>query len=210
MANTAVKPKTEPRTLVAFVARMLQIAFCVVCLAVAANWSKTWGPFKGKSWQVHIMLQSVNLAIFASVTGFFSSLFFLLAPRLAPSVADDLPGLIDMLVSTISSVFFLSAGASLLSWGACKSDSLCLSWNGTIGVCFFLWILYSITAVVAGLDLRAQIQALKGVPPGTPTPGTPTKAGQSGSKPGTPTRVQSSSKLTANGTAAAQAGAEAV
>lgn len=67
---------------------LAQIAFCVVCLAVAANWSKTWNPFKGKSWQVHIMLQSVNLAIFASVTGFFSSLFFLLAPRLTPSVAE--------------------------------------------------------------------------------------------------------------------------
>jgi hypothetical protein len=74
-----------------------------------------------------------------------------------------------MLVSTIWSVFFLSAGSSLLSWGACKADALCLSWNGTIGVCFFLWIAYGITAVVAGLDLRAQIQALKGVPPGVAT-----------------------------------------
>jgi hypothetical protein len=66
---------------------LLQIAFCLVCLAVAANWAKTWTPFRGKSWQVHIMLQSINLGIFASVTGFFISLFFLLAPRLAPSVA---------------------------------------------------------------------------------------------------------------------------
>jgi hypothetical protein len=84
------------------------------------------------------------------------------------SCRSDLPGLIDMLVSTIWSFFFLGAGASLLSWGGCKSNSLCLSWNGTIGVCFFLWVLYTITAVVAGLDLRAQIQALKGVPPGVP------------------------------------------
>lgn len=194
-----------------------------------------------------------------------------------------------MLVSTIWSVFFLSAGASLLSWGACKADALCLSWNGTIGVCFFLWIAYGITAVVAGLDLRAQIQALKGVPPGIaaressvsvisrfgpcaegcwgaplgsthartvpaalfgachlqlanvlvpccpsankthrqglacvlttcpavfcavcPAAGTPTKSGN-GSKPGTPTKSsQSASKLTANGTAAAQTGADAV
>lgn len=90
--------------------------------------------------------------------------------QLLPSLpCSDLPGLIDMLVSAIWSIFFLSAGASLLSWGACKADSLCLSWNGTIGVCFFLWIVYSVTAVVAALDLRAQIQALKGVPPGTPT-----------------------------------------
>lgn len=83
-----------------------------------------------------------------------------------PPPCSDLPGLIDMFVSGIWSIFFLSAGSSLLSWGACKSDSLCLSWNGTIGVCFFLWIVYSVTAVVAALDLRAQIQALKGVPPG--------------------------------------------
>lgn len=68
-------------------ALLLQIAFCVVCLAVTANWAKTWTPFRGKSWQVHIMLQSINLGIFASVTGFFISLFFLLAPRLVPSVA---------------------------------------------------------------------------------------------------------------------------
>ena len=78
----------------------------------------------------------------------------------------DLPGLIDMLVSTVYSVLFLSAGASLLSWGSCKQDALCLSWNGTVGVCFFLFIVYLITAVCAALDLRAQIQALKGVPPG--------------------------------------------
>jgi hypothetical protein len=73
-----------------------------------------------------------------------------------------------MLVSTIWSFFFLGAGGSLLAWGGCKANSLCLSWNGTIGVCFFLWVLYTITAVVAGLDLRAQIQALKGTPPGVP------------------------------------------
>jgi hypothetical protein len=84
-------------------------------------------------------------------------------------LCSDLPGLIDMLVSAIWSIFFLSAGSSLLSWGACKADALCLSWNGTIGVCFFLWVVYSVTAVVAALDLRAQIQALKGVPTGTPT-----------------------------------------
>jgi hypothetical protein len=66
----------------------LQIVFCVVCLAVAANWSKTWDPFKSKSWQVYIMLQSVNLAIFSGVTGFFISIFFLLAPRLVPAVAE--------------------------------------------------------------------------------------------------------------------------
>lgn len=81
----------------------------------------------------------------------------------------DLPGLIDLVFSAIWSTFFLSAGASLLSWGSCKADSLCLSWNGTIGVCFFLFIVYAITAVCAALDLRAQIQALKGTPPGVQT-----------------------------------------
>jgi len=90
-------------------------------------------------------------------------LFRLLLP------CSDLPGLIDLLFSAIWSTFFLSAGASLLSWGGCKSDSLCLSWNGTIGVCFFLFIVYAITAVCAALDLRAQIQALKGTPPGVQT-----------------------------------------
>lgn len=90
-----------------------------------------------------------------------------LPPDVTP--CSDLPGLIDMLVSAIWSIFFLSAGSSLLSWGACKADALCLSWNGTIGVCFFLWVVYSVTAVVAALDLRSQIQALKGVPTGTPT-----------------------------------------
>jgi hypothetical protein len=64
-----------------------QIAFCLVCLAVAANWSKTWYPFKAKSWQVYTMLESINLAIFASSTGALISMFFLLAPRLAPGVA---------------------------------------------------------------------------------------------------------------------------
>jgi hypothetical protein len=157
------------------------------------------------------MLESINLAIFASSTGALISMFFLLAPRLAPGVANDLPGLIDMLVSAIWSIFFLSAGSSLLSWGACKADALCLSWNGTIGVCFFLWVVYSVTAVVAALDLRAQIQALKGVPTGTPTPGTPTKSGSGGSKPGTPTKSgHSSSRVVANATSAAQTGADAV
>lgn len=186
MAN-ATKPKTEPRTLVAFIFRLVQIAFCLVCLAVAANWTRVWFPFKSKSWQVYVMLESVNLAIFASLSGALISAFFLFAPRLAPSVASDLPGLIDLLFSAIWSTFFLSAGASLLSWGGCKSDSLCLSWNGTIGVCFFLFIVYAITAVCAALDLRAQIQALKGTPPGVQTAssgkGTPTN-----SKPGTPTK----------------------
>jgi hypothetical protein len=120
MANTAAKPKTEPRTLVAFVVRvlqvsppfrpataawhagdtkchfradkrhslLLQIVFCIVCLALAANWSKAWHPFKSKSWQVYIMLESVSLAVFASVTGLLVSAFFLFAPRLVPSLAE--------------------------------------------------------------------------------------------------------------------------
>lgn len=67
---------------------LLQIAFCLVCLAVAANWSKTWYPFRSKSWQVYTMLESVNLAIFASSTGALISAFFLLARRLAPAVAE--------------------------------------------------------------------------------------------------------------------------
>jgi len=66
---------------------LLQIAFCLVCLAVAANWTRVWFPFKSKSWQVYVMLESVNLAIFASLSGALISAFFLFAPRLAPSVA---------------------------------------------------------------------------------------------------------------------------
>jgi len=38
----------------------------------------------------------------------------------------DLPGLIDLILSGTWSVFFLSAGASILSWGACKASALCL------------------------------------------------------------------------------------
>lgn len=109
-----------------------------------------------------------NLVIYASTNHPRVLTYLLHAAVYCLSCCSDLPGLIDMLVSTIWSFFFLGAGGSLLSWGGCKSNSLCLSWNGTIGVCFFLWVLYTVTAVVAGLDLRAQIQALKGVPPGVP------------------------------------------
>jgi hypothetical protein len=45
-----------------------------------------------------------------------------------------------------------------------------MAWNATIGLCFLLWVVYSVTALIAGLDLRAQIQALTGTPPG-PQPG---------------------------------------
>lgn len=65
----------------------VQIAFCIVCVAVAANWSKIWWQYRSKSWQVYIMLESVNLAIFAGVTGAFVAAFFLLARRVTPVVA---------------------------------------------------------------------------------------------------------------------------
>jgi hypothetical protein len=65
-----------------------QIILCVACLGASAHWAKTWAPFKTGTFQVYAMLQSVNLAIFASVTGALLSLFLLLAPRLTPSVAE--------------------------------------------------------------------------------------------------------------------------
>lgn len=65
-----------------------QIAFCVICLATSSNWARTWQPYKTKSFQVYLILQSVNLAIFSSVTGALLSSFLLLAPRLAPRVAE--------------------------------------------------------------------------------------------------------------------------
>jgi hypothetical protein len=40
MANTAVKPKTEPRTLVAFVARMLQVI--ILLLLPLAHLRAAW------------------------------------------------------------------------------------------------------------------------------------------------------------------------
>jgi hypothetical protein len=84
----------------------------------------------------------------------------------------DLPGLVDLLVSGIWSIFFLSMGGSLASWGACKSSSLCLAWKGTVGLGFLLFVLYAITAVLAALDLRDQLAALReAAAPPAPAPG---------------------------------------
>jgi len=65
-----------------------QIVFCVVCLATAGHWAKTWAPYRLNTFQVYLILQSVNLAIFASVTGFLLSTFMLFAPRIAPKIAE--------------------------------------------------------------------------------------------------------------------------
>lgn len=73
----------------------------------------------------------------------------------------DLPGLVDLMVSGIWAIFFLSMGASLLAWGKCKSSSLCMAWDATVGLGFLLWVLYTITAVLAAWDLRDQLMALK-------------------------------------------------
>lgn len=155
------KPTPRPRPISSFIVRVLQIVFCVICLATSSNWAKTWAPYRTSSFQVYLILQSVNLGIFISVSGALLSSFLLFAPRLAPRVADDLPGLVDLILSAIWSVFFLSMGASLASWGACKSSSLCLSWNGTVAMGFLLWVLYSVSAVLAALDLRDQLHALR-------------------------------------------------
>lgn len=165
-------PASRPpaRPIIAFVFRILQIVFCLMCLGASAHWANTWRPFRLGTFQVWAMLQSVNLAIFASVTGLLMSAFLLFAPRIAPKVADDLPGLVDLILSSIWSIFFLSAAGSLASWGKCKANSLCAAWNVTIGVCFLLWVLYAVTAVLAGLDLKAQIDALKGTPAPAPAP----------------------------------------
>ena len=73
----------------------------------------------------------------------------------------DLPGLVDLLISGIWSIFFLSMGSSIAAWGSCKASSLCLAWKGTVGLGFLLFVLYAITAVLAALDLRDQLSALK-------------------------------------------------
>jgi len=73
----------------------------------------------------------------------------------------DLPGLIDLIFSGVWSVFFLAAGASIISWGACKASALCLVWKCTTAISFLLWVLYAISAVLASLDLRAQLMALR-------------------------------------------------
>lgn len=211
-STTPAKPKTEVRTVIQFIVRVLQIVFCIACLGAAAHWSKTWSPFRTGTFQVYAMLQSVSLAIFASVTGALLAAFMLFAPRVAPSVADDLPGLIDLVINGIWSMFFLAAGASLLSWGTCKAASLCMAWNATIGLCFFLWVLFTAAAVIAGLDLRAQVKALTGTPPG-PQPGTPTGKSTPRTTPGTPTAASKADKAAvkaADVTAVATGGENAV
>ena len=65
-----------------------QIAFCVICLATSSNWARTWQPYRTTSFQVYLILQSVNLAIFSSVSGALLSTFLLLAPRLVPRIAE--------------------------------------------------------------------------------------------------------------------------
>jgi hypothetical protein len=82
-------------------------------------------------------------------------------PLVPLSCCRDLPGLVDLLISGIWSIFFLSMGASLASWGACKASSLCLAWKGTVGLGFLLFVLYAITAVLAALDLRDQLAAIR-------------------------------------------------
>eukprot|EP00775_Hariotina_reticulata_P006970 gene6970-7184_t len=162
--------------ILSFAVRVLQIVFCVVCLATAGHWAKTWAPYRLNTFQVYLILQSVNLAIFASVTGVLLSTFLLFAPRIAPKVAEDLPGLIDLIISGVWSVFFLSAGASITSWGPCKASALCLVWKSTTAISFLLWVLYAISAILASLDLRAQLMALN--EPAAASPAAAVKGGE--------------------------------
>ncbi|WIA13476.1 hypothetical protein OEZ86_006750 [Tetradesmus obliquus] len=171
------KPAPRPRPILAFVARVLQVVFCLACLACAAHWAKTWAPYRTTTFQVYAILQSVNFAIFISFFGILLSSFLLFAPRITPKLAEDLPGLVDLLISGIWSIFFLSMGSSIAAWGACKASSLCLAWKGTVGLGFLLFVLYAITAVLAALDLRDQLSALKeaAAPPAPTQAPLPTK-----------------------------------
>lgn len=65
-----------------------QIVFCVACLACSARWTNVWWKYRHSTWQVHSMLQSVSLALFASVSGMLLSSFLLFAPRLVPKIAE--------------------------------------------------------------------------------------------------------------------------
>lgn len=66
----------------------LQIVCCLACLACAAHWAHTWAAYRTHTFLVYAILQSVNFAIFISLSGTLLSSFLLFAPRITPKLAE--------------------------------------------------------------------------------------------------------------------------
>eukprot|EP00775_Hariotina_reticulata_P006971 gene6971-7185_t len=82
---------------------------------------------------------AINFAVFASVTGLLLSSLLLLGPMYHDVLDKKLPGLIDIILSGLWSIFFLAFGAGLASYGSCSS------WRSAYNTSRYNWYPYLYT-----------------------------------------------------------------